>query len=378
MAPSDNAVSRIVQWETLPGLPGEGPMPVHFHVSHPTPWREGFVVRFWKYDGSQWVGNFQSGRSKCCKVALWPEAESVAVVAGGYFYLFDARKPDSYFTLGSHQHRLANDVGFDEHRQTLFVAGQYFVYAFDVRRRLLWEKTPGGYINRLLSCVGGSLKVEIGMETGEPLETAQMSTTEETIDDRRYLDILFGVLETHPEVKRIAPGLTDFEIQAVERQYRFMFPPDLRWLLQFATPVGAGFPDWRDISSEDLRSRFDLPFDGIWCDVEHGGFWLPEWGRKPSDSKTRHKAVRQAISKAPRLIPIFVHRYIPCIPYQHGNPVFSVHQTDIIHYGNDLADYFYREFRVPLPKWAANEPRPIQFWDDALEWRHHTEYYKAK
>jgi hypothetical protein len=52
-------------------------------------------------------------------------------------------------------------------------------------------------------------------------------------------------------------------------------------------------------------------------------------------------------------------RYIPAEPNESRNPVFSVHQTDIIHYGNDLADYFQREFQVPLPDRAAREPRPI-------------------
>ena len=53
--------SRIVRWEVLAGLPGEGPIPHHFHLGHPTPWKEGFVVRFWNQDGSEWVGNSQGG-----------------------------------------------------------------------------------------------------------------------------------------------------------------------------------------------------------------------------------------------------------------------------------------------------------------------------
>lgn len=47
-----------VGWEVLTGLPGDGPIPYHFHLGHPSPWAEGLVVRFWKADGSSWVGNF--------------------------------------------------------------------------------------------------------------------------------------------------------------------------------------------------------------------------------------------------------------------------------------------------------------------------------
>jgi hypothetical protein len=369
---------RIVRWEILPGLPGNGPVPKHFHTGHPTPWAEGFVVRFWNADGSEWVGNFEPWWSGCSKLVDWPEANSIAVIAGGNFYLIDARNPDCYSTLGPHPHRPANDIGFDEQRQTIFVAGGYFVYTFDMQRRLLWEKGRGGYINRIVSCRESVLTVEIDPETGEPLETAQIFTGEESVDDRRYLDILFSVLEERPEVESIGPGLSASEIQAVERQFKCMFPPDLRRLLQFAMPIGPKFPNWRDVSGEDLQGRFDWPLDGICFDVEHANFWLPEWGRKPSDPEDRRGRVRRAISQAPRLIPIFAHRYIPVVPHQNGNPVFSVYQTDIIYYGNDLAGYFHNEFGVPLPEWAAKEPRPVQFWDDALNWRDHEEYYEAK
>jgi hypothetical protein len=162
--------------------------------------------------------------------------------------------------------------------------------------------------------------------------------------------------------------LSDVEIQALERRFKCGFPPDLRGLLQFVVPIGKHFPNWRG-DPDELQKRFDLPFEGVWFDVEHSGFWLPEWGAMPSDPQARREIVRQAISEAPRLFPIFSHRYVPNGPYRNGNPIFSVHQTDIIYYGNDLADYFHHEFQVPLPEWAAREPRPIRFWDDALKWR---------
>ncbi len=45
-----------------------------------------------------------------------------------------------------------------------------------------------------------------------------------------------------------------------------------------------------------------------------------------------------------------------------GNPVFSVHQTDVIYYGNDLADWFNTEFGTPLPDWVTRQPRRVPFW----------------
>jgi hypothetical protein len=54
---------------------------------------------------------------------------------------------------------------------------------------------------------------------------------------------------------------------------------------------------------------------------------------------------------------------LPDRPNLPGNPVLSVHQTDIIYYGFDLEDYFRNEFGLPNRKpWPA-AIRPIEFWD---------------
>ena len=54
----------------------------------------------------------------------------------------------------------------------------------------------------------------------------------------------------------------------------------------------------------------------------------------------------EGVKAAPRLIPVFGHRMMPAEPHQTENPVFSIHQADIICYGFDLADYLRREFNL--------------------------------
>jgi hypothetical protein len=49
-----------------------------------------------------------------------------------------------------------------------------------------------------------------------------------------------------------------------------------------------------------------------------------------------------------------------------GNPVFSVHQTDIIYYGVDLRDYLIHEFlaRENVGVWPIPASvRRVPFWD---------------
>ncbi len=96
-----------------------------------------------------------------------------------------------------------------------------------------------------------------------------------------------------------------------------------------------------------------IPLDGLIFDVEHNEFWLPEWGSKPAAVEDARRVVELQVNEAPRLIPIYGHRMMPNRPHEAGNPVLSIHQTDIIYYGFDLDDYFRHEFGLPYPKAMA-------------------------
>jgi len=161
-------------------------------------------------------------------------------------------------------------------------------------------------------------------------------------------------------------GLTDAEVLTVESRFEFRFPPDLRAFLQAGLPVGCDFPDWRDDDESALREWLDLPRRGILFDIEHNGFWLNDWGTRPSTLSEAQRIAGLLISEAPKLIPIYKHRMMPSEPHLAGNPVFSVHQTDIIYYGIDLRDYFIHEFlaREDVGIWPIPETvRQVPFWD---------------
>src|SRR5580693_6052015 len=86
---------RIVRWEILKGLPGEGLIPKYFHMGHPTPWAEGFVVQFWNEDGTEWVGNFQGGWGVEAVFEL-PDSTFLYVIAKGACYLLSKSDPSRY------------------------------------------------------------------------------------------------------------------------------------------------------------------------------------------------------------------------------------------------------------------------------------------
>jgi hypothetical protein len=187
----------------------------------------------------------------------------------------------------------------------------------------------------------------------------------ELVNALRGAEYQFGLITRETPVHRVdfADGLTDSEVFSVETRFSFKFPPDLRAFLQTALPCGPGFPDWRGGKESELRDWLDVPRQGVLFDVQHNGFWLDDWGPRPNSFAQAALVVDQLISAAPKLIPIFLHRMMPDEPYLPGNPVFSVHQTDIIHYGFNLENYLRREFHLPGLKPWPKDVRAIRFWD---------------
>lgn len=188
---------------------------------------------------------------------------------------------------------------------------------------------------------------------------------QQLVDQLRGTTYQFGVIAPGSAVHRIefGDGLTDAEIVAVESQFGFRFLPDLREFLQTALPRGPQFPDWRSADEAVLRDWLDLPRQGVLFDVKHNAFWLKEWGPRPGSLEEALRVASALVSSAPRLVPVYGHRMIPDEPHLPGNPVFSVHQTDIIHYGFDLADYLRHEFGLPGRQAWPDQVRPIRFWD---------------
>jgi hypothetical protein len=170
-----------------------------------------------------------------------------------------------------------------------------------------------------------------------------------------------------PEKVRIAPGLTEIEFRRLQQEHGVVFPPDLRAVLSTGLPLGAGFPDWRGESSNQIHDRMQAPVDGVLFDVEVNAFWYPPWGSRPAETAAAMAIARERLAAVPVLVPVYAHRCIPTEPMEEGNPIFSVWQTDVIYYGDDLAGYFAGEFDAPRPAWCRTTPRRIPFWSDLVD-----------
>ena len=89
-------------------------------------------------------------------------------------------------------------------------------------------------------------------------------------------------------------------------------------------------------------------------------------GEEPVNPKTKIDEIQKKVKAAPRLVPIYAHRYMPLCPLSHY-PILSIHGLDVIYYAKNLEDYFEREFgsktRDTLPDSAIEK---IPFWTDLM------------
>jgi hypothetical protein len=161
------------------------------------------------------------------------------------------------------------------------------------------------------------------------------------------------------------PGYTSDELEFAQERFGIRFPADLIAQLLIARIPG-GY-DWCG-DEGTILDALAWPFEGLLFDVEKNDLWWPEWGGRPSEAAERAEILRRVVDSAPRLIPLYSHRYIPESPGKAGNPVFSVYQSDVIYYGRDLAEYLRNEFGRPHEVTKESKPiRYIPFWSDLVE-----------
>jgi hypothetical protein len=162
---------------------------------------------------------------------------------------------------------------------------------------------------------------------------------------------------------RWTKGYSEAELDRAQHRFGLVFPPDLVALFREKRPVEGH--DWTDDAA--IRAALDRPLNGLLASVETGRLWWPEWGTRPFQAYAREQILRDVVSRAPKLIPLIGHRYLPEQPHESGNPVFSIFYTDAIYYGADLHDYFEREF---TPSHGRASPSPIKyipFWSDLVK-----------
>lgn len=161
--------------------------------------------------------------------------------------------------------------------------------------------------------------------------------------------------------------LSEEEILSLEKKWKLKFPDEYRLFLnRLHTPdhkmlghwyvdgsdqkkadSASTFWDWRE-EDAGIRKALDGVRNGILFDIEHNGLWLPKWGKKPRGKKNIEAEVDKLLKKAPKLIPVYGHRFLLEKAVKKMHPVLSIVQTDIIVMGNDLRSYLIEELSFLL------------------------------
>ena len=176
-------------------------------------------------------------------------------------------------------------------------------------------------------------------------------------DRHHVVDRLMGIDTWEKSIGRPMPhnikfvrGLTNDDFSAIEMRYNIQFPKSLRYFLRQALPVSEGFYNWRDSSAENIRyikEAIARPMEMLKKSAEEAE-WHGDW------------------SKAPVLIPVYAHRYMPMVAAEDP-PILSVHGTDIIYYGENLSDYLEIEFGTKQQKDIAfDRIQPVPFWSEIM------------
>lgn len=140
-------------------------------------------------------------------------------------------------------------------------------------------------------------------------------------------------------------GLSPNEFNIIENTYNILFPSEYRLLLEQVVPVSPGFYNWRDYSDSNIKfikAVIERPIKEFWdrsLDVD----WNSDWGEEPKERSDLSGFVRYRLALAPRLIPVYSHRYTVMCGGKN-DPILSICGTDVIYYGTNIDEYLEIEF----------------------------------
>jgi hypothetical protein len=179
-----------------------------------------------------------------------------------------------------------------------------------------------------------------------------------------YLQLLRGSLAGRGI--ELAAGLREEQLAAIEEQFGFRFPADLRMLLAAFVPAGEGFPDWHRPETQPMLDWLAEPAEGLAFDVEENEIWPPAWGERPDDPDEAVEEAYRLVALAPILVPIYGDQYLPSRPSERGNPVFAVDQSEVELVSPDLGWFFHEQMGAPAPPWGRQRPRAIELWSELV------------
>lgn len=145
----------------------------------------------------------------------------------------------------------------------------------------------------------------------------------------------------------MTPGLTDEELDAVERRFGFRFNDHHRELLSVGLPTGPSWPDWRHDDEMVLRSHLGVPARTLMRDTS---------------------VESSEIARAPRMIPVFGYAFTPEGPGRPDAAVWALGtgaSGPMYRAADDLAQFV--DLQLGRTVTVSPPVERLPFWDDLAD-----------
>ncbi|OBW42448.1 hypothetical protein AB670_01181 [Chryseobacterium sp. MOF25P] len=165
-------------------------------------------------------------------------------------------------------------------------------------------------------------------------------------------------------------GMTNNQINEVEKKYSIQFTPEHREFLEILHTIDRKeiienkdewgdeiteypfFYNWLE-DHEEIKEKLNWPYETILRDVVgRNGVWLKSWGKKPDSEEEKTKIFTDWYNHSPTLLPLTSHRFIISNSNLKYKPILSIWGSDIIIYGWSLRTYLLNELNYHLDIWT--------------------------
>lgn len=182
-------------------------------------------------------------------------------------------------------------------------------------------------------------------------------------------------------------GLKDEQIKQVEAQYQISFTPEHKEFLKILHSVNKKCPtefynEKNEIYTKNepyfynwltdekiIKEQMNWPYKTIFYDVKKK-FWLNSWEKRPKLDDELQEVFLNEYQNAPKLVPIYAHRFVVNHHENAENPILSVWGTDTIVYGWNIKHYLLNELGVyveGLYKSVYDEEDEMWYGEDIQE-----------
>ena len=198
-------------------------------------------------------------------------------------------------------------------------------------------------------------------------------------------------------------GLSDSEIDSIERKYEIKFSYEHRLFLKVLHAVDKQrvieytetfdedeevkydhqpfFYNWQSDEAA-IKEYLDWPYRTMLQDVLGANkVWLKSWGKKrPQSNEEKESIFSEWFKQVPRLLPLTGHQFVVSHPTKNESPVLSMWGTDILVYGWNMKYYILNQLGHALGlyklvydqedlEWYAEPGKELQELQD-LERKH--------